>query len=217
LQFAIVAAARRDDPQLDAFEYWRQLWSAHPLYYEAVFEQVARAHGDEALAALLRDTLAGPVPLVDGLRALRELAGLHTDPMQALLPAMTPIVARQVMWNLMSADCHGSVSFFGRPDHFHIDYQAKLPCEQLRPGTDVTSVEGVILTQAPLAAADAIERTCSATKIVTLGTLDGKTLQVACPASGASGIRPALIHFRPDEVGRVLDRAGAPLMLKHRR
>lgn len=205
LQFAIVAAARRDKPALDAFGYWRDAWKSHPTYYEAVFEQEALARGDEALASVLRQTLTSSLPLIEGLKRLYALAGLRTAAATSLSPSLTTAFAGNLMGGIMRADCHGTMSVFTYPDYFHIEYQDELPCQQLRSGLDVVDIAGVEAARRPIEASQAVARACASDRTVALKTRDGETLGVACPQQDGPPLDAALIEFDPAQVAPVLD------------
>lgn len=209
MQFAIVAAARRDRPDLDAFAYWRRLWAAHPRYHEATFEQDALQRGDQPLDGLLRETFTGSLPVGQALRRLLALGGLQVDSSDALGPMSRRAASTQIMSSLMRLDCHGKANFAGFSDRFEVvDNGHERLCGNLLNGMQIVSLEGLPVMNEPVEIGRRVKSACDQDQPIIAGLIN-KT-SVAIPCSSRSGAHMALdvIKLRTDQVVDVL--GGSP-------
>jgi hypothetical protein len=207
-QFGIVAALRRDGPDLDVFSYWREIWSKHPTYYEAVFEQDAVARGDQPLAALLRETFTGSLPVAQALRRLFTLGGLRTDMPLPLGSVSREIRARAIVSKLMQADCQGKVNYVTYDDRFEVvDNGAHHFCANLSNGMQLVAVQGLDLLKQPAEIGQRLETACTHGQSIRAGLLDGKTVDMPCSPRWAEGMALDAMNLDPRQVTAVL---GAP-------
>lgn len=200
VQFAIVAALRRNHPDLDAFDFWRGVWSESANYYEASLQRHILALGDEELASILGELLVGQVPLEIRLSQLHRLARLHSKPLNVLSATLGSVMGAQIVAALMAEDCAGSYSVYRKGESFLIDYPDGISCKTLKSGTSILRISGASPTNAPLATARAVEETCSKGRYLSVSTGDGATMNLACPNGQSFAQTTAMVDLNGREV-----------------
>ena len=207
MQFAISAAARRDHPGLDALAYWRELWRTTSTYDEGMFENDARRRGDAALAGAIESMLTGATPLPEALAKLREMGGITTRAPDTAPATLNKVAARQLMHDVMAADCGGSVSYWTLDDHFHLEWQNGMSCRTLKSGTDVVKIQGLDAFKEPKLVATSLARSCAGGGKMTITTRDGNVVDMPCSGATPDPAIFAPIAFDPAQVAGVLGSA----------
>ncbi|MFC4161292.1 hypothetical protein [Chitinimonas lacunae] len=127
----------------------------------------------------LKETVQGVTPFAAALPALLRARGVEVESVPVEAPEF-PVVSGQLIGALQSKDCRGSVAFWTHHDHFRTD--AMPHCTTLKRSLKIDRVAGVKLLQDPLTAYTKLRAACQQQGAsVTLGTLDGETVDVACP------------------------------------
>ena len=206
MQFAAVAAARRTDPAMDVFAFWRGLWSRTPRYYEAAIQQHFAAIGDAKSAAAMQAMLTdAATALAPAMTQLLHEAGVVAGSLRTLTPSLRTTLGRQVFAALMQADCKGGMSFYTQSEQFLVGDVGGLECGSLRAGLKLRYLEGVDLIEAAEPAVAKARAACDERKSVRLASSDGATIVVPCPAAPLPDPRDFL-RLDPAEVARVLSR-----------
>jgi hypothetical protein len=204
-QFAAVAAASRADEKIDAFEFWKRVWSEHPRYFEAVLPAyfMRSGQGDfaQAFGALFTDK---STPVEASLRRILGSSGIELTRAGASASALL-ILRQQLMATLMQADCQRGYSFNTFDDHYEIVEGAEIRCKTFRKGQRFRVVEGENPFERTTAAIAKANAACKTGGTVRLTADDGAALDAPCPASPFVD-EGSLVRLAAVQVGRTLVR-----------
>jgi hypothetical protein len=204
IQLGVVAIARRRDPSVEAFTFWKDAWGASSPYYESMVQQHLDRSGSDAAATLMGQMLTGEsTSLVRSLEELYRLGGMNLEARPASAEVIPKSGGGQVVAKLMMEDC-GRYDIWFQDDHYLVDRSET--CKSFKKGMKIRYAEGEDLQLRPLESFAAIRAACTQRKSVKLGMLDGGEVTVSCADSAAASIDAMgkLVAFDPDEVAALL-------------
>lgn len=207
LHFAIAGAGGAVAMRGGVLEFWRRAWERWPRYHEAVAQQHLRALGRDQAADSLREMMTlTTVPLTHSLRRLLVRADIPVRRAERVSDAMGQMVAGHAFMSVMQGDCGGNAAFFMGGDHLMV---GNLPCGSLVAGMRVRRMADRDLFADPVGVLVAARRSCRETGFVTLATLDGTDVRIAC-REAAIADPDAIVALEPKSVRSVLlGRAGS--------